>query len=257
MRSHQISQVVLNEFTDENKLVNVHGIHTRFHKKLSPYEIAYIDFDEKIIRKLEEAWCKDIETRASESLRVLKHGDLLHQPKHQKIIKALIALHFVRGMPLVGKMEEAKEELAAKIIADVTKAYPDHKELIEKQVAQEWPKKTKEAYPHILEENISKVIKFLDEHGLEIGCVTGNLNLIIGDSPVITACKIANGNLEYNVPITEATMCIMPLTPKHLVALKTHPDPDATRYIDLTEKDVAKINHLQKSQAISEFYSKP
>jgi hypothetical protein len=57
------------------------------------------------------------------------------------------------------------------------------------------------------------------------------------------------------VAITESKSFAMPVTPRHLITLKT--DPKTTKYLDLTAKQVENANGKQIQHALFEYYSLP
>ena len=107
----------------------------------------------------------------------------------------------------------------------MTAAYPEHKELIEQQVKQDWPKLANETLPIVLSENIDKVEDFMSRHGLEIGLAPEGSNFIIGDSPAITMSDDGRMGVLNGVAITDSKSFAMPVTPRHLITLKTDPKP--------------------------------
>jgi hypothetical protein len=137
----------------------------------------------------------------------------------------------------------------------MTAAYPEHKELIEKQVKQDWPRLTIETLPTILSENIDKVEDFMTKHGLEIGLAPEGSSFTIGDSPAITMSDDGRMGVLNGVAITDSQSFAMPVTPRHLVTLKTN--PKTTKYIELTAKQVENANGKQVQHALFEYYSKP
>lgn len=255
MRSHLISQIILREFVNSNNQVRVHNKKTGKIHLESPYDIGYEEIDKRIIGELEKHWNSDIETKATKSLNILRNGDLLHQPKHQKTIKDLMSLHFVRSATLLSSMNYLKSKYAGQIIKSVVADYPEHESTIKSYVLEHWERDVDETLPEILKENITKVQDFMNRHGLEIGYAPGSKLFVIGDSPAITISKDGNGDVITGAPITEAESFAIPLTPRHLVTLKTK--PASKKYIDLTDRQVENVNSKQISFSIKEYYSVP
>lgn len=248
MRTHLISQVVLKQFTNKDGLVAQHEKLSGTVTLLPPVDIAYTEIDRAIIEQSEQEWSSDIENDSEKALNTLINGNILHVPKHTQTIKTLMALHYVRSFALIQLMAIAMPNYAKQIIENVTAVYPSHKELVEKKVAEDWPRMMVESLPKIIKANITKVKQFMERHGLEVGVSPEDELFIIGDIPTITL----NSEGKIGVPITEADNFAMPLTPRHIVALKTKP---TKKYTQLTPKHVQAANKKQEERALEVFYS--
>lgn len=254
MHSHLISQVVLKRFTDKTEQVTVHNKGGAVELK-KPSEIAYVEIDKRIIAVLEKRWDMDIENHAEKTLNTLYSGGLLHVEKHMTTLKKLMGLHFVRSKPFLVLMDQFSKKYSQQVIDNLSAAYPFQKQLIQTRVEKDWGGVVAEVIPAVLEENISKVEKFMDRHGLEIGQAPDDTFFVIGDSPAITMMNDGRMGVLNGVPITEADSFAMPVTPHHLATLKTN--PETKKYRQLTAKQVKNANAKQIQHSIEEYYSKP
>lgn len=249
MRTHLISQVVLKRFTNDEGLVAQHEKKTGKVTLLPPTDIAFTDIDVKIIEQSERRWGADIENHAEKALNTLVNANVLLVPKHANTIKRLMALHYVRSFALLDLMAEAKQKYARQIIENVSSAYPSYRDLVKQKVAEDWPRTVVGSLPKIIGDNVAKVDKFMERHGLEIAHTPQSIKFVIGDIPAIT---ITNKG-KMGVPITEADSFAMPLTPTHIVALKT--DPESKEYFELTAEQVRAANSKQIQRALEIYYS--
>lgn len=253
--THLVSQVVLKQFVDENGKLSVFN-KTRAETKLaSTEEIAFVEIDRSIIEALETKWAHEVEHHASKTINILNNGDVLRYEKHIRMLKKILALHFVRSAVLFVLLTRSKTIYGQQIIEEVSAAYPEHRELVENMVKTEWPSLANTTIPEILTENIAKVEEFMENHGLEIGVAPEGSHFIIGDSPAITMTKDGRMGVMNGVPITECDSFAMPVTPSHLITLKTN--PKTVEYLKLTSKEVDNANTKQMQHALFEYYSKP
>jgi hypothetical protein len=249
--SHLISQVVLRQFTDASKQVEVHDKKTGKVELKRPYDVAYTLFETDLISGLEKQWNEDVENQAEKAFNILKNGDLLNYPQHQAVIKNLLALHFVRSDRLLETVKVMQERYAKQILDETLAVYPEHEELIKKTLDRDWPLTTKKAMPELLEENIMKVSKYLEGHDLEIGLAPIGSEFILGDSPAVTLGE--EGTL--GVAIQDAVNFGMPVTPHHIVAFRTK--AETKRYLLLTAADVRAANNKQIICSRVEYYARP
>ncbi len=83
-------------------------------------------------------------------------------------------------------------------------------------------------------------VKYILEHDIEIGEVLGKYELILSDSPIINLDDENKQSILEGASLLKSTTLIMPLGPRHIVALKTK---NANKdYINLLTKSVEKIN---------------
>lgn len=253
--THLVSKVILKQFTNKEGELNVTNKANGTTRPAKTGEVAFVEIDRTIIEALEKQWTAEVETHATKTLNVLGNGDILLLDKHVTMLKKIMSLHFVRSTVLIVILTQTSETYGQQIIDEMTTAYPEHKALIAEQVKQDWPRLTIETLPIILSENIDKVEDFMAKHGLEIGLAPEGSSFIIGDSPAITMGDNGRMGVLNGVAITDSKSFAMPVTPKHLVTLKT--DPKTTKYIELTAKQVENANGKQVQHALFEYYSKP
>jgi hypothetical protein len=253
MRSHLISQVVLKQFADEQRQIVVHTKDSE-DTELKPIDsVAYLDIDEVLIEKLEQKWSQEIEAKADKAINNLKAGNVNYFEKHIDVIKSLFALHFIRTQvfPLVEANKQVIDSKLAQARDEVIALYPEHREVIERTYAEESKTAYIDTAIKIMEQYIPKVDEYISdpEVGFEIGEAPDDSEFIIGDMPVITADR----NSNFGIPITEANHIAMPLTPKHIVALKKN--PDTKKYRKMTAEQVATANSRQLGLMQEHYYS--
>jgi hypothetical protein len=259
MKSHLISQVVLKQFANKQREVQVHqrGTDTAELKRID--RVAFVEIEEAIIQHLEEKWSHDIEDQAEKAINNLKNGNVMYFEKHIGTIKSLMALHYIRSQ--VFRLVEAhKHEMAVRFAeakAQVLAVYPNHGDLIDREAAKYATKAPLDMVIRLMEEYIPKVEEFLakPDLGFEIGEAPEGTMFIIGDVPVVTTDGNGNFGIFAGVPITNARSIAMPLTPKHLVALKKN--PETQKYKKLEPKQVETANSRQLGLMTNEYYSKP
>lgn len=259
MKSHLISQVVLKQFANDQRetLVHQRDVTTVGLKRID--NVAYMEIDEAIIRHLEDKWSHDIEAQAEKAINNLKNGNVMYFEKHIGTIKSLIALHYIRSQA-VRLVEANKHEIAAKFEeakAQVLAVYPDQGDLVEQETAKHTANVHRDIAVRLMDEYIPKVEAFLADPdlGFEIGEAPDGAEFIIGDVPVVTTDGKGHFGVFAGVPITDAKSIAMPLTPKHIVALKKN--PETQKYKKLDTKQVEMANSRQLGQMTSEYYAKP
>lgn len=259
MKSHLISQVVLKQFANDQRETRVHqrGKDTTELKRID--FVAYMEIDDAVIRPLEDKWSHDIEAQAEKAINNLKNGNVMYFEKHIGTIKSLIALHFIRSQAF-RIIEANKHEIAAKFDeakAQVLAVYPDSGDLIDQEAAKHTANAHRDLAVRLMEEYIPKVEAFLDDPdlGFEIGEAPDGSEFVISDTPVVTTDGKGNFGVFAGVPITDARSVAMPITPKHLVALKKN--PDTQKYKKMNAKQVEIANSRQLGQMSSEYFTKP
>lgn len=256
MKSHLISQVVLKQFANPQKEVLVHDLKMGDEEPKSTDSIAYKEVDEAIIGELEKAWSTEVENDIEAAIHSLQNGDLLTSEKHMLTIKRLLALHFMRTQVYVAMQKpEMSDAYRRRVIEQVAAQFPERRQEIEARVNAEWPKKANEAVVMSMREYIPKIEEYIKKHGLEVGVAPEGTEFILGDVPVVSADGNGNFGALNGVPITEARAVAMPLTPRHIVALKTK--ATSKKYRNLTAEQVKNANDKQLKLAIGEYYSKP
>lgn len=259
MKSHLVSQVVLKQFANEQREILVHqrGADTAELKRID--RVAYMEIEEAVIRPLEDKWSHDIEANAEKAINNLKSGNVMYFEKHVGTIKSLIALHYIRSQ--VFRLVEAnKHEMAARFAeakAQVLAVYPNHGDLVDREVANYAANAPLDMAVRLMEEQIPKVEAFLakPDLGFEIGEAPEGSEFIIGDVPVVTTDGNGNFGIFAGVPITNARSIAMPLTPKHLVALKKN--PETQKYKMLKPEQVETANSRQLGLMTNEYFTKP
>lgn len=254
MRSHLISQVVLKQFADDQRQIVVHTKGSN-DTELKPIDrVAYLDIDEVLIGKLEQKWSQEIEAKADTAINNLKAGNINYFTKHIDVIKSLFALHFIRTQvfPLVEVNKQVIDSKLAQARDEVIAFYPEHREAIERTYAEESKTAYIDTAIKIMEQYIPKVDEYISdpEVGFEIGEAPDGSEFILGDMPVITADR----NSNFGIPITEANHIAMPLTPKHIVALKKNPGTE--KYRKMTAEQVTTANSRQLGLTQEHYYSK-
>jgi hypothetical protein len=259
MKSHLISQVVLKQFANEQRETQVHQRDSDTVELKRIDNVAYVEIEEAVIRHLEDKWSHDIEDQAEKAINNLKSGNVMYFEKHIGTIKSLIALHYIRSQ--VFRLVEAhKHEMAARFAAakaQVLAVYPNHGDLIDQEAVKYAAKAPLDMAIRLMEEYIPKVEEFLakPDLGFEIGEAPEGSEFIIGDVPVVTTDGNGNFGIFAGVPITDARSVAMPLTPKHLVALKKN--PETQKYKTLKPEQVETANSRQLGLMTSEYYTKP
>jgi hypothetical protein len=253
MRSHLISQVVLKQFADDQRQIVVHTKDTD-DTELKPVDrVAYMDIDEALIKKLEEQWSQEIEAKANTAINNLKAGNINYFEKHIGVVKNLLALHFIRSQVfrLVEANKQAIDNRLTQSKDEVLAVYPEYKDLIERTYTKEHKTAYVDIAIKVMEQYIPKVYEYISDSdiGFEIGEAPDGSEFIIGDIPVV----IADKNSNFGIPITEANFIAMPLTPKHLVALKKN--PDTKKYKKLSSKQVDTANSRQLGLMQENYYS--
>lgn len=253
MKSHLISQVVLKQFANKERQITVHTKGTD-ETELKPIDcVAYMDIDAALIRALEEQWSQEIEAKADTAINNLKAGNINYFEKHIGVVKSLLALHFIRSQVfrLVEANKQAVDDRLTHAKDEVIAVYPEYKNLIERTYAKEHETAYVDVAIKIMEQYIPKVNEYISDPdiGFEIGEAPDSSEFIIGDIPVVTGDR----NHHFGIPITEANVIAMPLTPKHLVALKKN--PDTKKYKQLTAKQVDTANNRQLGLMQEQYYS--
>ena len=253
MRSHLISQVVLKQFADDQRQIVVHTKDTDDTEQKPVDRVAYMDIDEALIKKLEEQWSQEIEAKANTAINNLKAGNINYFEKHIGVVKSLLALHFIRSQVfrLVEANEQAIDNRLTQAKDEVIAVYPEYRDLIERTYAKEHETAYVDIAVKVMEQYIPKVYEYISDTdiGFEIGEAPDGSEFIIGDIPVVTGDK----NHHFGIAITEANVIAMPLTPKHLVALKKN--PDTKKYKKLTAKQVETANSRQLGLMQEHYYS--
>jgi hypothetical protein len=253
MKSHLISQVVLKQFADNQRQIIVHTKDTDDTEQKPVDRVAYMDIDEALIKKLEEQWSQEIEAKADTAINNLKAGNINYFEKHIGVVKNLLALHFIRSQVfrLVEANKQAIDDRLTQAKDEVLAVYPEYKDLIERTYAKEHETAYVDIAIKVMEQYIPKVYEYISDSdiGFEIGEAPDGTEFIIGDIPVVTG----DNNRHFGIPITEANVIAMPLTPKHLVSLKKN--PDTKKYKKLTAKQVNTANNRQLGLMEEHYYS--
>lgn len=257
MKSHLISQVVLKQFADPKRQIVVHTKCTN-DTEIKPIGcVAYVNIDESLIRKLEEKWSQEIETKAEAAINNLRAGNINYVEKHIGIVKSLLALHFIRSQvfQLVQINKQVIDSRLTQAKDGVLALFPDKKDVIDEAYTQHHATAYVDVAIKVLEKFIPKVDDYIKDStiGFEIGEAPDGSEFIIGDVPVITADGSGRFGALNGVPITEAKSVGMPLTPKYLITLKKH--PKTKKYIKLTKQQVKNANDRQFYLMQNHYYS--
>jgi hypothetical protein len=254
MRSHLLSQVVLKRFTNAAKEVERHEVATGTVTTALTTDVAYRYVETDLIKELEQEWSRDVESHGSKALNALENGDLLRHPEHILTVKHLIGLHYIRSTVFVATDRDSNW-YRRQVIDSTVAAYPEYKAEIEERANTEWPHWEQSVAVKTLQDTLPKIQEYIETHGLEVAVAPDGAEFILGDMPVVTSDGDGRFGVLQGVSLLEARACAMPLTPRHLVALKTH--QTTAKYHRVTAEQVAAANDKQRMLAVEAYYKKP
>ncbi|HUD11292.1 MAG TPA: DUF4238 domain-containing protein [Candidatus Saccharimonadia bacterium] len=254
MRSHLLSQVVLKRFANDAKEVERHDIATDAVTIAATTEVAYRDVETDLIKDLEQEWSRDIENNGTKALNALENGDLLHHSDHVLTVKHLIGLHYIRSAIFV-MTDRQSDQYRTRVIESTAAEYPEHRAEIEATANSQWPHWEQSVAVKTLQDYLPKIQTYIETHGLEVCVAPDGAEFILGDIPVVTSDGDGRFGVFQGVSLTDARACAMPLTPHHLVALKTNQTTD--RYHRLTAGQVTAANDKERMLAIEAYYKQP
>ncbi len=256
MKAHLVSQVLLRRFTKNNQ-IKVNSLITNKNGLANPKRIGYIEVPEEIFSSVEHKYGYT-ETRAASAFPYLDDGTLLKHEKHKESIKKLMSLHFVRSQALMQLFSTSQEEQFKKLIEDAQRDHPDKADDIIKSIPalkQKWQIDLIKKIPGMIKKNITKVEKYVNQFDIEIGVAPDDVNFILGDNPTINISEDGKIGVLAGVAITNSSSFLMPLSPKHLVALITK--NNSSHYKPLSSKTVGNFNAKVLSQCLREYYTLP
>lgn len=255
MNSHLISKVVLKKFSVNNKV----AVHDKSSDALIDLRvidsIACIEQDADILGDLEKKWCNEIETHMPKIYNSLELGYLLDRPTHIKIIKRLLVLHFIRSSVFYKIYSEKTVQMVDEFTARVKAQAPEESKNQDEQIRSYGERELAIFLPVILQDQIAKIEEDIQPHGIEIGIASEGFEFVIGDNPVITATTDGKVGILNGVPFKSSIAFGMPLTPKHLVTLKSK--DISNRYVTLSGTQVEAANRKQKIAATEVYLSRP
>ena len=221
---------------------------------LTVKNFAYVEREADLFSEQEKLWNKDIENRMPDVYRALKRGDPLSDSAIF-IIKKLLALHFIRSVAFNEIYEKSKLNFGNDLLKRMKKKFP--KEFVVNGAIwnNDWIKRTKNAMPELLSDNIQKVEGYIASYNLEVGLAPDDVEFIIGDNPVLSVGDNGAIGILQGVPVLKSRAFGMPLSTKYFVALTS-----STRscvYIALTKKEVESVNEKQIRGCVEYYYSTP
>jgi hypothetical protein len=255
MKSHLISRVVLKRFANTHDETLVHDIKASTTELKPVADIAYKEVPSDIIGELEQQWGQGVENDAEKALNALASGNLLHTEKHIQTIKHLMALHYIRSVVFILADKPEMLRYRTQVIERTVSAYPEHRGAIEAKMDAEWPNFKLAAATGTLKDYLPKITDYMDKFGLEVGETDSSTKFLLGDIPTATTDGTGKFGVLGGVPILQATEFVMPMTPRHIVGLKSH--PLTKKYRQLTGVQVRNSNSVQIAQAMDSFYSAP
>lgn len=250
MRSHLISQVVLRQFANADSQVMVHNLKTGRSELKDIYDTAYREVDSRLIEELELHWSSSTEDPAKRAINTLASANVLLVEKHIDVIKKLLSLHYMRaGIFLLVDDSAWMDKFYPESIDQILEHYPD----LKPKVAAMWQETKLKAAIEAITVNVTKAETLMGKYGFEIGQAPEGSEFILGDLPTLITDGEGNFGPQNGVPLTEARGFAMPLTPKHIVALKK--DPTSKKYRVLTDKEVQNVNNKILQQTTNEYYT--
>jgi hypothetical protein len=255
--SHFITKTLLRRFTS-NKQLEVHHKDYNNVSYRNPEQISYIQFPSEIINKHEAIWSQ-IERRMAGIFHMLDNGQILENETNKNVIKEFIALHFVRSMHVIALIGRNEPKYFQQILDNIKLENPE----IENELNESIPSQREHfAYllkykflPTFFESNFNRVMEYVLDQDIEIAEVLGKYELILSDSPIINLDDQNNQSILEGVALLKSTTLIMPLGPRHIVALKSK--NAQKEYIPLLTNSVNKINSFSVKQSVNYFYCNP
>ena len=254
INSHLVSKVILKQFATKGLDKKWRVVMYEKDGKYSSFcDIDYVacrEVNRELIDVLEQEWSKDIEDKAYRAINSVTNNNWTD--KHIGVIKELIALHFIRSQTF--ELVDSNKDYIFKTLEanrdKVVAMKPESIDIINKIYFEYRKSATLTVAISILKEFVDKTRRYLSDPsvGIELYQAPDDAEFIIGDVPVITVNR--SGRV---VPITEADHVVMPLSPKYLVALKTHSSKRAP--VVLTKRQVENANAKQVDLAINCYFT--
>ncbi|MEW2029690.1 DUF4238 domain-containing protein [Streptomyces roseifaciens] len=277
VRQHVVSQVLLRRFATPGPRGSGLQIYPfdlnhprRLHKPKGTRAFGWVEhFVPFASASLEELWGQT-EQQLPSVFAALDHDTVFEDPQHDSVMRDLIALHWVRSHHYLALYHQVFAEFyergrnwlttdgqALLRAAALEKnglhiAGPQGLEHIADQLLQP----TKYAYDTgallrvRIEEMFQKVRAYIARSGLEIAMPEVG-EFLIGDTPAQTLRP--DGPLfEYGMALGEARTVVLPLGPKHMVALGKH-----NRKVNIPKPFVDRMNALQVAAAHQHVFLRP
>ncbi|MFE7946944.1 DUF4238 domain-containing protein [Streptomyces sp. NPDC057426] len=278
-RQHLISQVLLKRFTVPGakssgwQLVPFDLDHPERHHKLkSPRECGWIeDFVSYDSASAEELW-RQVEQRAPEAFAAVEAGTPFNDPEHAEILRDLVSLHLVRSH----RYREVHRDAFASAREDVRRGLLQNYEAQLRRVAlrktglhlegaqalevfaDRMIESSVPAQDHAsgklfrlsIEEMFQKVRDKAASWQLEV-ITPQEGQFLIGDTPAITLRWDEKG-LKYGMAFGDAHTVVLPLGPRHLLAL----GPE-NKALQVPKARVDELNAVQVLAADRYVYLRP
>ncbi len=152
-------------------------------------------------------------------------------------------------------INQARDTYGKIFVRGMNDRFPDMSAEIHVALHSEWPERVDTAFVELLEENIIKVTSYLSDLDLEVGLAPSDHPLIIGDVPVVNTSPDGRIGIKAGVRVNESLDIEMPLTPQHLVTVKSN--PPNRKYVTLSVEEVDAANNRQRALAEYEYFGLP
>ncbi len=257
MKSHLISQVLLKRFTLQGK-IKEHDKFSSTSRFKTPKAIAYQEVSTTPeVTHLEKKWGY-VETRMATAFQALDEGTLLSSEKHIETVKKFMALHYIRSQTLYSWLEKHENKYFQNAIDASIKANPDLSSEILREVDkhhQRWIKMLKLQIPSVVKSTLPKTEDYILQSDLEIGMASQGTDFILGDIPIVNISSDGRIGILSGVDITQSTGFVLPLGPRHVVALIKN--SKLRNYKSLNNKQVKNCNKKSIILSRQYYYSCP
>lgn len=255
MKAHLISQVLLKRFSNKGK-VKVNNIKLSSSALQPTKKLAYINVEKNIFEPIEKKYAY-IETRMASAFEALDKGTLLTNEKYIESVKKFMALHYVRGSIFYFLMQE-EPKYFEQFLENVKRSNPDLKgqiDLNNNVLRDQFRTYMIQHMPKIIKPIIRKVETFLSKYNLEIATSPDECNFLLGDIATLTISADGTIGVLSGAAITNSVGFLMPLGPKHIVAVTSLKKPK--QYGQFTIKQTGLTNEKMLKQCVAEYYSLP
>jgi len=254
MNSHFVSRALLRRFLINGKLIS-HNVYNHSENPRSPEQVSYIKLPSEVILPLETEWSV-LEDKMNKLFPLIDNGTILFSKENRDIIKQFLALHFIRSQALYTFMVQDSDKYFEQAINDSIKNKPDSEAEILKNrplYRKQWDESLRtRILPGIYKSKSEDIKGYVMEQEIEIAVVTGKYEIALSDTPVINLDDSGRQGILQGVPINESTSCIIPLGPRHVVALTNR--KLKTDYTILQTYSVERINHYSVNQSAAYYY---
>ena len=248
-KQHLISKVLLRQFATVDDELMSYDLRYGKASPRHPSRVGWIrDFVAEQSVELESLW-NTSEDAAGNASAAAVAGNVFDNPDDVLTLKNLIALHFMRNTRVKALWNVGFQTSLLNVSAPPH--FPGNRDVLEAVVRHQTAKRGATWFAEQQRESFEKSARLVATAGLEV-VVSSDAPVLVGDRSVISAYKTPDGYRFEYVPFSNASTHILPIGPRHLVALSKE-----DKYIYPEADWIDRLNQHQIFQAHSHVFFSP